>query len=98
TGAIIDAVFGSPAERAGISPGMKLVSVNGRKFSAEVITDALSESTKTAMPIRLEVDNAGYDSTYTIDYHGGERYPHLERDASRADVLTEIIKARAARP
>src|SRR3989442_9166918 len=30
--------------------------------------------------------------TYKLDYHGGERFPHLERDASKPDLLDQIIK------
>jgi hypothetical protein len=29
-----------------------------------------------------------------VDYHGGLRYPHLERAAAANDVLTAIAKAR----
>jgi hypothetical protein len=27
-----------------------------------------------------------------LDYHDGERFPHLERDASKPDLLEQIIK------
>jgi hypothetical protein len=27
-----------------------------------------------------------------IDYHGGEKYPHLERDSSAPDLLDDIVK------
>ena len=31
------------------------------------------------------VDNAGYFKTVSVDYHGGLRYPHLERTAGATD-------------
>jgi predicted metalloprotease with PDZ domain len=31
---------------------------------------------------------------YKLNYHGGERYPHLERDSTKPDVLGEVIKSR----
>ena len=34
-------------------------------------------------------------STATIDYHGGDRYPHLTRDDAKPDYLDELIKPRA---
>jgi len=40
------------------------------------------------------VENTGYYKTYKLDYHGGERYPHLVRDESKPDLLTEIYKAK----
>jgi hypothetical protein len=30
-----------------------------------------------------------------VDYHGGLRYPHLERDSSRPDYLSEILHSLA---
>jgi hypothetical protein len=30
-----------------------------------------------------------------LDYHGGERYPHLVREANVPDVLEEILKPMA---
>jgi len=30
-----------------------------------------------------------------VNYHDGERYPHLERDSTKPDVLGEVIKSRA---
>jgi hypothetical protein len=29
---------------------------------------------------------------HRLDYHGGERYPHLVRDGASADLLSAIIK------
>jgi hypothetical protein len=31
---------------------------------------------------------------YKLNYHGGERYPHLERDPTKPDVLADVIKSR----
>ena len=29
-----------------------------------------------------------------LDYHGGEKFPHLVRDETKPDLLTDIIKPR----
>jgi hypothetical protein len=39
----------------------------------------------------LLVENSDYYEIYKLDYHGGEKYPHLVRDESKPDVLSEII-------
>ncbi len=44
--------------------------------------------------MELIVENGGYFKTVKVDYHGGLRYPHLERTATASDVLTAIAKAR----
>ena len=93
-GTITDTTEGMPAALAGIGPGMKLVAVNGRKYSAPTLRDALKVGKGGTAPLELLVENTDYYKTYKIDYHGGERYPHLVRDESKADLLTEIYTAK----
>ena len=92
-GTISDTTEGMPAAKAGIGPGMKLVAVNGRRFSPEILRDAV-KATKNNAPLELLIENTDYYKTYKIDYHGGEKYPHLVRDDSKPDLLTEILKAK----
>ena len=93
-GGVSDTIEGMPAAKAGIGPGMKIVAVNGRRFTAEVLRDALKATKSSTAPIALLVENAEYYKTYKIDYHGGEKYPHLVRDESKPDMLSEILKAK----
>ncbi|MDI1483554.1 hypothetical protein [Polyangium sp. y55x31] len=95
-GTILDAIHGMPAELAGLAPGMKLIAVNERQWSADELRSALRTAKKTRKPIELLVENAGFYRTYFVNYTEGEKYPHLERDASRPDLLGEIIKPRAS--
>src|ERR1700722_823776 len=93
-GTIGDITEGLPAEKAGIGPGMKLVAVNGRRFSPEILRDAVKATKNGNAPLDLLVENTDYYKTYKIDYHGGEKYPHLVRDDSKPDLLSEILKAK----
>ncbi len=95
-GSIPDIVPGSPAAAAGLSPGMKLVAVNGRRWSAHILRDAIRKS--KSRPIELLVENGDFFKTVRLDYSGPERYPHLERDAARPDLLSPILRPLAARP
>ena len=92
-GTIVDVIPGMAAAAAGIAPGMKLVAVNGRKWSPEVLLAAL----KARAPLQLLVENIGYYKTYTLNYADGPRFPHLEQNQGQADVLSEIIKAKAGK-
>jgi predicted metalloprotease with PDZ domain len=87
-GTIVDVIPGMAAAAAGIAPGMKLVAVNGRKWSPEVLLAALKAHT----PLQLLVENIGYYKTYTLNYADGPRFPHLERVQGRMDLLGEVIK------
>ena len=93
-GGVDDTIEGMPAAKAGIGPGMKVVAVNGRKFSADVFRDALKAGKNSSAPLELLVENTDYYKTYKLDYHGGERYPHLVRDEAKPDLLSEILKAK----
>ncbi|MGA9978551.1 MAG: M61 family peptidase [Candidatus Sulfotelmatobacter sp.] len=93
-GTITDTIEGMVAAKAGIGPGMKLVAVNGRKFSTDVLNDALKATKTSSEPLDLLVENTDYYKTYKLDYHGGEKYPHLVRDESKPDLLTDILKAK----
>jgi len=94
SGNIIDTVEGMPAAKAGVGPGMKLAAVNGKRFTADVFNDVLKAAKNGSEPIELLVENTDYFKTYKLDYHGGEKYPHLVRQESKPDVLSEIIQAR----
>ncbi|MGC2229444.1 MAG: M61 family peptidase [Candidatus Sulfotelmatobacter sp.] len=91
-GTIVDTIEGMPAALAGIGPGMKLIAVNGHQYSPEVLRDALRAGKSSTAPLELLVENTDYFKTYALDYHGGERYPHLVRDGSKPDLLSEIYK------
>jgi predicted metalloprotease with PDZ domain len=93
-GTITDTVEGMPAALAGIGPGMKLIAVNGRQYSPEVLRAALKAGKGGTAPLELLVENTDYYKSYKLDYHGGERYPHLVRDNSKPDLLTEIYQAK----
>lgn len=93
-GELVDVVPGSVAYQAGIGPGMKLIAVNGRKWSREVVHDAIRAAQKTKQPIEVIVENKQFIKTYTLAYYEGDKYPHLERVESQPDLLSQIISAR----
>ncbi|HYA63628.1 MAG TPA: M61 family peptidase [Candidatus Sulfotelmatobacter sp.] len=95
-GVVSDSIVGSPAFEAGISSQMKIIGVNGRIYTQELLSDAIKAAKDTLQPITLLVVVDDYFRTCTINYHGGARYPHLLRDDSRPDYLDELIKPHAA--
>ena len=92
-GNVKDIIPGSPSFLAGVSPGQKVMAVNGKKYTPEAMREAIKGGVKSSIDLLME-DGDNYQ-TLPIQYHGGLRYPHLERDESKPDLLTEIIKAHA---
>jgi predicted metalloprotease with PDZ domain len=92
-GTIEDTIEDMDAAHAGIGPGMKILAINGRRFTPQVFRDALYEGKNTSQQLQLLIENTDYFRTFVLDYHGGEEYPHLVRDDSKPDTMTEIIRA-----
>ena len=91
-GRVVDVVPGLAAAKAGIAPGMRLVAVNGRKWSKQVLREALHATPARREPLELLCENAEYFESYRLDYHDGERYPHLVPEPSRPDLLQAIAR------
>ena len=96
-GAVTDSIVGSPAYNVGITSQMKVVGVNGRVYTPDLLTDAIKTGKETSKPITLLVIADDYYKSCTIEYHGGLRYPHLVRDESKTDYLDDLIKPVAGR-
>jgi predicted metalloprotease with PDZ domain len=97
-GGVGDVLPGSPADLAGINQGMKLVAVNGRGWSPKLLRDAVKNVATNGVPVELLLVENDYYQTRKLDYHGGEKYPVLVRDAAKPDLLAEIIKPLTPEP
>jgi predicted metalloprotease with PDZ domain len=94
-GSISDVLWDGPAFKAGISPGMTVVAVNSRDYDADALKDAVTAAAKDKnQPVELLVKNFDQYQTVRVDYHDGLKYPHLQRDTSKPDTLSTLLKAR----
>jgi predicted metalloprotease with PDZ domain len=96
-GVVRDVREGSPAWRAGLAPGMRILAVDNQAFSAEVFEYALRRALQSTAPISLITSQTGWFQTLSLEYHGGIRYPHLERIDGTPDMLASIVAPRAAK-
>lgn len=94
-GGVIDVIHGGPCYKAGFGPGMKIAAVEGHPYSSAALDDAILAAESNSSPIELIVQNGAEFKTVSVDYHGGLRYPHLVRDESKPDYLTEILSPQA---
>ncbi len=89
-GSIVDVLPEMAAAKAGIGPGMKLVAINERKYAPDVLREEIRNAKKGGT-LDLLVANGKAFSTYKLNYHDGEKYPVLERNA-QPPLLDEILK------
>ncbi|MBL0312000.1 MAG: M61 family metallopeptidase [Holophagaceae bacterium] len=94
-GTINDVLPASPAAKAGLIPGMKLIAVNGRRWSGDGLHQAIKDSKGMASPMEFITENGSFVKVFNVDYHGGERYPRLIRVDGTPDRLTEILAAKS---
>jgi predicted metalloprotease with PDZ domain len=90
-GEVTDVVHGSPVFAAGLAPGMRVESIAGQKWTIEGARDAIVRAEKTSEALELIVESADQVRVLHIDYHAGLQYPHLVREAGKADLLSLIL-------
>jgi len=95
-GVVADVVNGSPAFLSGVTPAMRLLAIDGRKWSTNAARAAILTAEQTTQPIELIVESADIVRVLHVDYHAGLRNPHLVRDPERPDLLGHIIAPRFA--
>jgi predicted metalloprotease with PDZ domain len=95
-GVVADVVNGSPAFLSGVTPAMRLLAIDGRKWSTNAARAAIVTAEQTTQPIELIVESADIVRVLHVDYHAGLRNPHLVRDPERPDLLGHVIAPRFA--
>ena len=88
-GTVLDSAPGMAGYNAGIMPGMRLTAINGARFSIAALEDAVRR-TANGKALEFAVANGAATGIHKLDYRQGLKYPHLERDASRPDILQKI--------
>ena len=90
-GNLNDVIPGTPAAKAGLAPDMEIIAVNGRRYSNYVMHEAIKHAMNNSSPIKFFVVDGDFYSIVNVDYHDGERYPYLERDTTKPDLLSSVI-------
>jgi predicted metalloprotease with PDZ domain len=79
--------------RAGLAGNSTIVAGNNKVLKPEVLKAAVKASKENKAPIELLVKKGNNLRTISLDYHGGLRYPRLERINGTPDRLEAIYKA-----
>ncbi len=71
---------------------MKVVAINSRRWSSERLLEAVEDTKDGEQPLELLVENGDFFASYRLDYQEGAKFPVLERDSSKVDMLAQIVK------
>ena len=88
------ALWGSPAFDAGVVRGSRIVAVDGEAYSADRIKRAITAMKDSSGAIVLLVKRGDRFVDVPIGYHGGLRYPWLEREGGRESGLDKLLEPR----
>jgi predicted metalloprotease with PDZ domain len=97
-GTVRDILTDSPAFRAGLAPDMKIVAVDGRRYSGDELDAGLRRHKGGTAPLEMIVTNGDFFSVVHVDAHEGPRFPHLVRDPGVPDELEKIYAPRTYKP
>ncbi|WP_033074230.1 M61 family metallopeptidase [Sphingopyxis sp. MWB1] len=87
-------LWDGPAFRADIVNGTKILAVDGMSYSRERIEAAIKAAADGKTPIKLLVERDGRYREVAIPYHGGLRWPHLEKVGSGPDWFDRLLAPR----
>jgi predicted metalloprotease with PDZ domain len=93
-GKVTSVLWNSPAFKADIVNGAKIIAVGGVAYSKDRLTDAVTAAKDGETPVRLLVErNKRYDQI-DMEYSGGLRYPHLERVGNGETAIDRLLMPR----
>ncbi|MEO7385543.1 MAG: M61 family peptidase [Gammaproteobacteria bacterium] len=93
-GRIDDLLLGTPADAAGLAPGMLVRAVNGRRWSASRLREAIADAQAGDGQLALLIENGDRFDTVNLRYPDGLREPRLERVPAIPDRLGASIAPR----
>jgi predicted metalloprotease with PDZ domain len=93
-GKIGSVLWDSPAFNAGLTIGSEIVAVNGREFDEDALKQAIKDAAGNGPAPELLVHDGDVYRTVKLDWHGGLRYPHLEKVGTGPGTLDALLAPR----
>lgn len=93
-GVVTGVLWDGPAFKAGLSVGAQITAVGDMTFSDDRLRAAVTAAKDAGRAVTLTVKNGDRLRTVAIDYHGGLRYPHLQKTGSGETGLDRLLAPR----
>jgi predicted metalloprotease with PDZ domain len=90
-GALGQVIWASPAFKAGLDTGDSIVAVGDQAYSADRLKDAVVAAKGSKEPVRLTIKGHDRVREVAIDWHGGLRYPHLQKVGTGETGLDRLL-------
>ncbi len=93
-GKLVSVVWDSAAFNAGLAIGMEIIAVNGTTYSDDAMKDAVRAARDGKDAIRLTVKNGDQVYDVPLNWHGGLRYPRLQKIGTQEGSLDQLLAPR----
>jgi predicted metalloprotease with PDZ domain len=93
-GKVGSVLWDSPAFNAGITIGSEIMAINGRKFDMDAIKQAIRDAAGNGPAPELLIHDGDVYRTVKLDWHGGLRYPRLEKVGTAPGTLDALLAPR----
>ena len=93
-GSLTSVQWDGPAFKTGLKIGDSIVAVNGSAYSDTVLKDAVTAAKTSKAPISLLVKSGDRIEAVDVEYHGGLRYPRLEKIGTGETGLDKLLAAK----
>lgn len=90
-GEITGVAWDSPLFNEGVTTGTRITAVNGQAYSNDALKSAITAAKGVRTPIQLLVKKGDRFRTIGLPYHGGLRYPKLERVGRGPSSLDALL-------
>jgi len=94
TGALTEVMWDGPAFNAGATVGATITAINGIAYDSDLLKDTITDAKTNPAPIQLLLKRGDRYETISVNYHGGLRYPHLERLPDAPALLDALLAPR----
>ena len=91
---VTSVMWNSPAFKANIVSGAKIIAVDGYAYSKDGLTSAIKAAKDNKTPVRLLIERNKRYTQIDIAYSGGLRYPHLEAIGQGETAIDRLLSPR----
>jgi predicted metalloprotease with PDZ domain len=93
-GKVTSVLWDSAAFDAGVTVGAQIVAVNARTFDADALKQAIKAAAGNGAAPELLIHDGDVYRTVRLDWHGGLRYPRLEKVGKGQGTLDALLAPR----
>jgi len=93
-GKVSSVLWDSAAFNAGITMGSQITAVNGRDFYGDALKDAIKAAADNGPAPELLIHDGDVYRTVRLDWHGGLRYPRLQKVGNGPGTLDALLAPR----